>query len=246
MSGKGMPRFAAWLVHLFTASGAVFGLFALDAIHRHEFVSAFWWMFGALVVDGVDGLLARAAEVEERTPGFDGALLDAVVDYLNYVVVPAFFIAQGPLVGPPLAHVAAALVLLASAYQFAQTQAKTADHFFKGFPSLWNIAVFYLYVGEFAGGTSLGIVALLVVLVFLPIKYIYPTRLGNVTARMSVRVLFGFATLLWIVASVAMLWTHPHVHPALWMIVAGYIALYAAASLYRTLVPLKVGNASQG
>jgi phosphatidylcholine synthase len=129
---------SAWLTHLVTASSAVWGLLAILAITNAQWVQAFWFMAAAVLIDSFDGTLARRVDVKNVLPQIDGALLDNIVDYLNYVFVPVFFIYWADLLPPQLAVVGATLMLLSSAYQFSQADAKTDDHFFKGFPSYWS------------------------------------------------------------------------------------------------------------
>ena len=142
----GVPRLAAYGVHLLTASGAVCGLLALQGIAGGRFKTALVWMAVAVVIDGVDGPLARSVGVSRVLPGIDGTLLDNVVDYLNYVVVPAFLIVEASLVPLRLEVVGGAAICLSSAFQFTRIDAKTPDHFFRGFPSYWNVLAFYLLV----------------------------------------------------------------------------------------------------
>ncbi|NKB87251.1 MAG: hypothetical protein GKS06_03400 [Acidobacteria bacterium] len=179
MHDSSLGRALAWAVHLFTATGAVCGLFALDAISRGQARAALAWMLAAVVVDAVDGVLARAVRVDQATPGYDGALLDNLIDYLNYAVVPAFFVLRLAVVPPRFSGYAAIAIVLAAAYQFAQRDAKTADHYFRGFPSYWNVAVFYLYFLGLSPFRNLGIVLLLLVLTFVPQKWVYPTRMSR-------------------------------------------------------------------
>jgi len=166
----------AWGVHLFTASGAVWGMLSLLAIFEGNWSLAFVWMGAALVVDSLDGFMARKAHVKTVLPNFDGALLDNTVDYLNYVFVPALFLYQSNVLPANLALLGPAAILLASAYQFCQANAKTDDHFFVGFPSYWNVVAFYLLLVQINPWISLAIILALCVLVFIPFKYIYPTR----------------------------------------------------------------------
>jgi phosphatidylcholine synthase len=166
-------RAAAWSVHALTASGAALGLFALLEAARGDLRASALWMLGAFAVDCVDGTLARKANVRERTPSIDGRRLDDVVDYLNYVIVPCFFLAQGGFV----AWGWTALPALASAYQFAQADAKTDDHFFLGFPSYWNFVAIYAWLLGASPGTTALWLAVLSLLVFVPIKYLYPSRM---------------------------------------------------------------------
>ncbi|MFO7692338.1 MAG: CDP-alcohol phosphatidyltransferase family protein [Vicinamibacterales bacterium] len=169
-------RAAAWAVHAFTASGAVMGLAALQATAAGDYRAAFLWMIAATAIDGVDGWLARLARVGELAPGVDGARLDDIVDYLTYVVVPAFLLARSELLPPGLAWPAAAAMLLSSAYQFCRTDSKTPDHFFTGFPSYWNIVALYLFVLGLGPAVNVAVLLLLAALVFVPIRYIYPSR----------------------------------------------------------------------
>src|SRR5262245_53961108 len=118
-------RVAAWLVHLFTASGAIFGLLALWFIHLGNILEAFWLMSAAVIVDSVDGILARRAQTKIAAPKVDGALLDNLIDFVTYVIVPAFFLLATNLLPTDWALIATSVMVLASAYQFTQPEAKT-------------------------------------------------------------------------------------------------------------------------
>lgn len=167
---------AAYGVHLFTATGAVWGLLAILAIFEGNYRMMIVWMIIAMLVDGFDGILARWADVKTHANGLDGALLDNIIDYLNYVLVPAIFIVKADFLPEPLKLFTACLVLLTSAYQFTQTDAKTDDHHFKGFPSYWNVAALYMLLMGLPPWVNFGFLLLFNVLVFVPIKYIYPSR----------------------------------------------------------------------
>jgi phosphatidylcholine synthase len=173
-----MPRrlILAWLVHLYTALGVVVAFFAVFRIEQADFKSALLLMALAVGIDASDGTLARAGRVKELIPTFDGELLDNIVDYFNYVIVPCLFLVRANLLPAPDSLWLAVLPLLASAYGFCQKNAKTSDYFFLGFPSYWNIVVFYLYVL----GTPLWVNAFLIIalsiLVLVPIRYVYPSR----------------------------------------------------------------------
>lgn len=166
----------AWLVHLYTALGAFVGFTSLLVIDQGSFRETFLLMAIAVLIDATDGTLARLARVKEILPWFDGNLLDELVDYFNYVIVPCFFVFRANLLPAPDALWLAMLPLLASAYGFCQRNAKTADNFFLGFPSYWNIVFFYLYVLQTAKWVNAFVILGLCVLVFVPIKYIYPSR----------------------------------------------------------------------
>jgi phosphatidylcholine synthase len=166
----------AWLVHLYTALGVVVGFIAVLSIEQRDFRAAFLLMAVAVGLDATDGMLARAARVKEVIPWFDGEMLDAIVDYFNYVVVPCLLLLRANLLPADDALWLAMLPLLASAYGFCHKSAKTADHFFLGFPSYWNIVVFYLYVLKIPLWLNAFLVIGLSILVFVPIRFVYPSR----------------------------------------------------------------------
>jgi len=215
-------------VHILTATGAVAGLVALMRITEGDYRSAFLYLFLAMGIDMVDGTLARGANVKKVMPGFDGALLDNIVDYLNYTLVPAFYLVKANLAGSPMSFILAALILLSSAYQFCQSDAKTQDHFFKGFPSYWNILVFYFFLLDPDAGTVTFLVLLCVVLVFVPVLYLYPSRMRRFK-KLTV-VLTSLYTLL-LLHQVAMAPGH---HPLLVYGSLLYVAYYVILSLYFT------------
>ncbi|MBI2530856.1 MAG: hypothetical protein HYW03_01345 [Deltaproteobacteria bacterium] len=162
----------AWLVHLYTALGAVVAFVSILLIGQSRFQEAFLLMFLAVVIDATDGTLARAARVKEIIPWFDGDRLEDIVDYANYVIVPCLLIFRADLLPAPDALWLAALPLVASAYGFCQKEAKTADHFFLGFPSYWNILAFYLYVLKTPLWVNAFSIIVFSLLVFVPIKYV--------------------------------------------------------------------------
>jgi len=192
-----------WIAHLYTASGAVIALLATGVTFAHNFRAAFIYLVAATIVDATDGVLARALRVKARLPNFDGARLDDIVDYLTYVFVPVLIVWQAELV--PMPFPVCAAMLLASAYGFGQTEAKVkaGDHFFTGFPSYWNIVVIYLYVWQLAPVVNAMILLVLSVLVFVPIRYVYPSR----TAALKVPTLVLGTT--WALILTWMIWRLP-------------------------------------
>lgn len=164
----------AWGVHLFTASGAVIATLALLAIQQGAFANAGLLMLAALFIDSVDGSLARRVGVAQVVPRIDGRRLDDVVDFLGYAIVPSvFMVATGALSHGALV----ALPILASAYGFSQTEAKTEDDFFLGWPSYWNVVALYLWLLGVGPGLATALVAGFALAVFAPLKYIYPSKL---------------------------------------------------------------------
>ena len=205
MSNATPPRpaglIAAWAVHAFTAGGAVLALLALLAVERGDFRIALAWLVAALAVDGIDGTLARRAQVKTRLPRIDGAALDLIIDYLTYVFVPALLILRAGLVPAALGPALAALILISSLYVFARADMKTEDNYFRGFPALWNLVAFYLFVagpGEWAGAV---IVASLAVATFLPIHFVHPFRVRDYGRWLPA------LALAWAATTAALLWT---------------------------------------
>jgi phosphatidylcholine synthase len=191
---------AARLVHLFTASGVVIALLALEATYRGEWRMALLWLLAALAVDGVDGTLARWARVKEHVPRIDGEAFDLIVDYLNYVFVPAIFICRAGLVPDALALPLAAAILLSSVYVFVRRDMKTKDNYFRGFPALWNVVALYLFVAQPGPAAGAVAVAALAIMSFAPIRFVHPFRVSDH------RPLLVTSAVLWTVATLALLW----------------------------------------
>ena len=216
---------AAWAVHLLTASSAPAGLLAILATIRGDVAAAFLWMAYTLAVDAIDGTLARAVKVKEVIPTVDGSRLDDVVDYFTYVVVPAFFMVHTGLLGGAAVPVAS-LVMVASGYGFSQTAAKTPDHFFTGFPSYWNVVAFYLYVLQWPTVLAAGVVSLLAILVFVPLRYAYPSRMTELRLPTVALGLVWGALLLWCLVD----FDPARRMPVVWSLL--YPGYYVAISLY--------------
>ena len=174
-------RGLAWGVHAFTASGAVVGAIALLAVGAGNLPQAAILMIVALIIDSIDGTLARAAKVGEVLPGIDGRRLDDIVDFLNYVIVPVVFMVAAGYLHPAVA----ALPILASAYGFAQQDAKTEDNFFLGFPSYWNVVALYVWLLDVTPLTATLFVVGFSIAVFVPLKYIYPSKMPVMRRTMN-------------------------------------------------------------
>jgi phosphatidylcholine synthase len=167
---------SAFAVHIFTASGAALGLLALLAATTRDWPVMFWLLGLALVVDGVDGTLARHLRVAERLPRWSGDTLDLVVDFVTYVFVPAYAIAAGGLLPPPLTWLAGIVIVVTSALYFADRRMKMADNYFRGFPALWNLAAFYLFLLRPDPWIAALAVAALAVAQFVPLPFLHPFR----------------------------------------------------------------------
>ncbi|MCW2244571.1 phosphatidylcholine synthase [Azospirillum fermentarium] len=230
VSGYGLGRrTAAWLVHGLTASGVLWGLLALNAVFAGDAKACFLWLGVALVVDGIDGTFARKAAVKEVLPWIDGSVLDLVIDYLTYVIVPAAFLAQFGLMPHGLGLAGAGWVLLTSLYCFANVNMKSGDHYFVGFPAIWNVVVLYLWLLEPSVWVNAAVVLALGLLTFSTVTFLHPFR---------VRKLMGLniaVTALWLAAGVWLVAEHPS-RPllpfALWLATTAY---YCGMCAWRTL-----------
>ena len=216
---------AAFLAHLYTATGAVLAFLAAVAAIDGRYRTAFFWLAVQVVVDATDGVLARRARVGERLPWFDGAKLDDIIDYLTYVFVPALVVWRVPLVEERWIVPVASAMLLSSAYGFNRTDAKTSDHFFTGFPSYWNIVVLYLLFAGWSATVNAAILLAFVALVFVPIRYVYPsrTRIWQLPT-----VVLGS---IWGVAMLVMLWQYPDVSRPLFLLSLVFPVYYGILSL---------------
>ena len=185
-------RIAAFAVHIFTASGAAVAFGALIAAIQGEFTVMFALLGAALLIDGVDGFFARRLRVAEVLPRWSGEVLDHVIDYLTYVFVPALALATGAILPERLAVPAALAIVVSSALYFADKEMKTNDGFFRGFPVLWNLVVFYLFLTHPPPSISLAVVAVLIVLTFVPFKFVHPLRAQRwAPANLALLVLWG-------------------------------------------------------
>lgn len=234
-----MQYIAAWTVHLFTASAAAIGVLTLAKIYQHEYVMALWLMGITVFIDAVDGGLARLVRVKSILPKFDGALLDNVVDYLNYVITPCFFLFVKPNMLPPnYSILLVAAITITSAYQFCQEDAKTPDHFFKGFPCYWNIAVFYMYIFNTSTELNAILLALFCVLIFVPVKYVYPSRLDYLTESKILKVLIHCCSIIYGISSACLLYYYPESNQLMVSLSLGYGVMYMFLSFYRTFYPM--------
>jgi phosphatidylcholine synthase len=238
MRSEKFLKYCAWAVHSYTAAGAVTGIIALDLIARGDFNGALIVMAVALFVDSTDGPLARRLNVRARLPFFDGSLLDNVIDYLTYVAIPVFFMLRaGILADDASGLTVASFIMVASAYAFCRTDAKTVDHYFRGFPSYWNLAAFYLFCLRWPLLANEGVLITLAVMEFLPIRFIYPNRtepLRGLTLTLAV---------IWAAVTALMLPAAPSYNPLLLYISLAFIVYYFAMSFALYFHPTRFATA---
>jgi phosphatidylcholine synthase len=224
-----IARLGAASVHLLTATGAVLALLALRAVQAGDWQMMFVWLGIALAVDAIDGPVARLVGVKVLLPRFSGERLDLIVDYLTYVVVPAFALTQTALL-PEVASLPAAIaILLSSLFHIADLNSKTEEGYFVGFPAIWNIVLFYLFVLEPAPLISLLIVAFFVALTFVPILAVHPFRVGRL------RPLTCLVTLIWTGAAVIAVVNPFPSPPWIQVVLLLSAAYFTGVGLYRWL-----------
>ena len=212
------PRTRALSVHALTATGAVFAMFALLAAVEAEWSWMFLWLLAALVVDGVDGPLARRYDVKTLAARFDGVLLDLIIDYLTYVFIPVYALYASGLVPGWAGWGVLVVVPFASALYFADVRMKTGDASFEGFPGCWNMVALLVFVTEPDPWLTLAAALALSAAMFLPIRFVHPVR----TALW--RPLTLGVTAVWLALAFAAAWGEFGLRPA-------FAALFAAASL---------------
>ena len=203
---------AAFAVHVFTACGAACALLALVAAVRGEWPIMFAWLGLALVIDGVDGTIARWLHVAKVLPRWSGDVLDLVVDILNYVFVPAYALAASGLFPEQFAIALGVLIVITGSLYFADRLMKTSDYYFRGFPALWNVAAFYFFILKPEPWAGAAAVVALAVLTFVPFHVIHPVRIAHLRAITTV------ALAVW--AMLAILAVAQNLNPASWTVVA--------------------------
>jgi phosphatidylcholine synthase len=228
--GSRAQRACAFAVHIFTASGAACALMALLAAVAREWTAMFAWLGAALAIDGIDGTIARHLRVALLLPRWSGDTLDLVVDFLTYVLEPAYAIVASDLLPPQAALAAGIAIVVSSALYFADRNMKMADNSFRGFPALWNVAAFYLFIVRPSPWVAAGAIAALTILTFVPLPFVHPFRVRPLRA-VSVALL-----ILW--ALLATLALAHDLAPSLWVtatlcVIAAYFLL---AGLVRRLV----------
>lgn len=223
-----LATLAAFSVHVFTACGAALALLALVAAVERDWPLMFGMLGLALIIDGLDGTLARHVRVADRLPRWSGETLDLVVDFVTYVFVPAYAVAAGSLLPPRLAIPGAVVIVVTGALYFADRRMKMADNYFRGFPALWNLAAFYLFLLRPEPWIAALSVALLAVATFLPVPFVHPFRVERLRV-VTLALVAAWAVLAVLALSRGMM-------PGLW-ITAGLCAiglcLFAAGLLRR-------------
>lgn len=170
------PMAKAFSVHILTASGSFLAFLSVVAASEEQFILMWWWLGLALFVDGIDGPIARSLNVKELWPNWSGELLDCIIDYITYVLIPAFALYKSGFMGEGLSFLSAAIIVVSSAIYYADTGMKTKENFFRGFPVVWNMAVFVLFALSPGEWVSFAMVVIMAILTFMPINFLHPVR----------------------------------------------------------------------
>jgi phosphatidylcholine synthase len=191
----------AWIAHFYTGLGAVVALAATLDVISGDYRGAFLWLGLQILIDSTDGILARAVRVKERLPQFDGARLDDIIDYITYVFIPVLLLLHAGLLPASWGIWVGAVVLLSSAYGFCQSAAKvkTSDYFFTGFPSYWNLVALYMYFLALSPMANAVILLGFAVLVFVPLRYVYPSRTLTLSWLTNALAALWAALVVWLV-----------------------------------------------
>lgn len=230
-------KIAAWAVHGFTASGAVLGFLAIISILNNDLVGAFLWLGLALLIDGIDGSLARKIGVLDKTPNIDGSTLDNVIDYLNYVIIPALMIYWFQMVPNGWEIILPAGMFAVSLYTFANMNMKTNDYYFSGFPAVWNIVVLYFYILNTHPIINVIIILFLFIFTFIPIKFVHPLRVKKI------RNLTIFCTVLWSATTLKLVTTNSDINLfaeqkivlLIWIVCSIYFATICGTRSFKDL-----------
>lgn len=231
-------KFKAYGVHILTATGAVFAMLAMLAATQGAWDTMYLWLLVAFVVDGIDGPLARKYDVKTNAARFDGALLDLIIDYLTYVFIPAYALFASGIVEDWMAWAVLIIITFASALYFCDDNMKTADYSFSGFPGCWNMLVLVFFAAEPPSWIMLVLVVFFALGMFLPLRFIHPTRTKR-WRRMSLPI-----ALVWsLTAMIAAFWSF---EPPIWvstvlMLTSVYLAF---AGIAQQIIPERKAHAA--
>ena len=207
----------AWCVHAFTMSGLLWVLLAARALGEGHYKAMWGWLIVSLIVDAIDGPLARKAKVQEVIPWFSGTMMDNVVDYMTWTFIPAVFMVKVIPLGPtPRAIIAAICALASSMFCYANTRMKSADWYFVGFPAAWNIVVLILWLFHSGPIVNWLVVIVFTILAVVPWKWLHPFRVKKYRAINAV------AAIIWVTSTAIMVWTFPHI--PMWLRIPWWIS----------------------
>ncbi|MDO4612749.1 MAG: CDP-alcohol phosphatidyltransferase family protein [Actinomycetaceae bacterium] len=202
----------AWAVHALTLSGLLWVLLAARSLHAGDYKLMWLWLGVALITDALDGPLARKAQVTKVVPWFSGVMMDNVVDYMTWTFVPSIFMAQALELGPqPLPIVAAVCAMVSSMFCYANTNMKSSDWYFVGFPAAWNIIAIILWFLGLPGLLNWAVIVAFSILAVVPWKWVHPFRVKHLRRANAA------AAIVWVVTTAAWIVTYPSAPFLIWM-----------------------------
>ncbi len=234
---KNIDYLLAWSVHFLTCSGLISGFLALICVFKNDKISAFLFLGLALLIDAADGTLARKFKVSVFVKNIDGKMLDSVIDFFNYIIIPSAMIYWFKFVPTPFEIIIPSIILIISAISYSNNNLMTSDNFYKGFPCIWNILLFYLYLFDLSQTYNLFLISACILLKFIPIKFIHPLRV-NKYKRYSAVFMF-----IWFVSSFKILLSSFYVlnnnfdylFLVIWLISNMYFVCLTIYELYRPI-----------
>ena len=235
---KDINTLLAWSVHLLTCSGLIAGFLALICVFKNDETSAFLFLGLALLIDAVDGTLARKFKVSIFVKNIDGKMLDSVIDFFNYIIIPSVMIYWFKFVPSPFEIIIPSIILIVSAISYSNNNLMTSDNFYKGFPCIWNILLFYLYLFDLSQVYNLFLISACILLKFIPIKFIHPLRV-NKYRRYS-----AIFMVLWFISSLKILLSSfydlnnnfDYLFLGIWLVSNMYFICLTIYELYRPLL----------
>ena len=188
-------KYLGLFVHFFTGLGMIAGFFALISVINNNQAKAFLWLGLAFLIDSIDGTLARKFNVKKNLPNIDGKMLDSIIDFFNYVIIPALMIHWFKLVPDQFLILIPSILIFISIFSYVNLNVMTSDHFYNGFPAIWNIVVLYFFIFSTSEIINLLVLSLLIILKFSPLKCVHPLR---VKKYKSISIFF---TIIWFLMS---------------------------------------------
>ena len=221
-----LQKIYAWLVHLFTSLGAVFGIlaiiYAIEAAkanvlgdignYHYNIKFSMYAIIVAVFIDAIDGSLARLVDIKKLAP-LDGALLDNIIDFTTYSIVPCIWIYVSSVVNADWLIPIIVMITISSSYQFCQMNAKTDDHFFVGFPSYWNVIIIFMLCFQSSQPMNEIVIIILTIFSFIPIKYIYLSRIEHISKSKLIKIFTFLFTMLTAISTFCAVITYPHKTP---------------------------------
>ena len=191
-----LKLYTSWCIHLLTCSGLVAGFLSLINVFENNQAGAFLWLGVALIIDAIDGSLARKFEVAKNVKNIDGKMLDSVIDFFNYIIIPSIMIYWFDIVPMYFEIVIPLIILVISAISYSNNNLMSSDNFYKGFPCIWNILLLYIYFFDFNSMTNLFLISFCIILKFIPLKYVHPLRVKKYKIQSTIFMALWFISTL--------------------------------------------------